>query len=302
MATPNKFLEQPARGSNVGVWDTPVNNNTGIIDNAFGGVANVSIAAGSVVLSSVQYQCVFINLTGALTGSVNVTFPAVGSFYTLLNQTTGSSLGTITLKTTAAGSQLICAPPGESCDIFTDGPNVRFRDLGRIGTYWDFAGSSVPAWVSGCTIPPYLACVGGTFSSAVYPVLASMIGTTLPDTRGRFRLALDAGTNRVSSAASGVAGNTLFGTGGDQNAQAHAHTASASVTDPTHTHTLSPATTMISGGVIPGGGGSFTQAGQTVNAAATGITVGVTVNSNLSGGSQNMPPTYVGGITLIRAG
>jgi hypothetical protein len=43
-------------------------------------------------------------------------------------------------------------------------------------------GSSVPSWISECTVPPYLVCDGTAFSSAIYPSLAAIIGP-LPDAR-----------------------------------------------------------------------------------------------------------------------
>jgi hypothetical protein len=72
---------------------------------------------------------------------------------------------------------------GQIVDVLNDGSNLRFKNLGGpIGSYWDYAGSSNPAWNSGCTVPPYLNCDGSTFSAATYPSLAVILGsTTLPD-------------------------------------------------------------------------------------------------------------------------
>src|SRR5262245_36342194 len=117
MVTANKYLEQPARGSNVGVWDTPVNNNTGIIDNAFGGLVSIALTNAPVVLSSAQYQCVFITFTGALSGNCAITFPTVGSFYTIQNLTSNTSAFQVTLTTTAVGATVIGCPWGEAFDI-----------------------------------------------------------------------------------------------------------------------------------------------------------------------------------------
>ncbi len=298
--TPNKNLEQPARGSNVGVWDTPVNANTSIIDNSFGGVATIPLVNTPVTLSAAQYQCVFLNFTGAISANIAITLPAVGSFYTIQNLTSNTSAFGITMLTTAAGGQTIGIPPGEPCEIFTDGTNVKYRNLGRVGTYWDYAGSSVPAWVSVCTVPPYLNCDGTAFSSATFPILATILGgTTLPDSKGRLRLTLDQSATRVSSSVSGVAGNTLLAGGGDQQTQQHSHT--ATVTDPGHTHTHNVSTVLVSGAgsFFAASGASASPGSMVINSALTGITV---ANSTYGGGgSQNMPPVYVGGLTLIRA-
>lgn len=299
--SPNIQLEEPARGDYVGTWDTPVNNNMTLIDLVAGGVTTISGSAGSITLSGAQFQCNNITFNSTLLASITVTFPtSFKKSYEVYNTCTGSSLFTITLQTTAAGGQAICAIPGEVVGIWNDGTNIRYKSLGhRIGEYWDYAGSSVPNWVSGCSVAPYLMCNGGTFSSSTYPTLSNILGsTTLPDQRGRTRYMLDQGIGRVSSAGSGVTGNTIFAGGGDQLMPTHTH----AVTDPTHFHPQNP-TTVYTGagspaGLVTGGTGAPIQSG-TFNsqAAATGISI----QNAGSGGAQNMPPLLVAGITLIRA-
>jgi hypothetical protein len=305
MTTANKFLEQPARGSNVGVWDTPVNGNTGIIDNSFGGVATIALGGSPVVLSSAQYQCVFLVFNGALSANVAVTFPAVGSFYTIQNLCTASSAFIVTAKTTAGGSQQIGLPFGEACDVFTDGSNVKYRDIGRVGTYWDYAGSSVPSWVTACTVPPYLNCDGTSFSSATYPQLATILGgTTLPDLRGRYRAYLNQGTGRITSGTGGIDGNTILASGGVQGVTLSSQNIPpVPINDPGHTHSLTNGTNILafSAGVGPEG----------INPGINAPIVNITVNSNTTGISAGnnsptavatLPPSAIGGLSLIRAG
>jgi hypothetical protein len=296
--TPNIQLEEPARGDDVGTWDTPVNSNMTELDLCLGGIATISAAAGSVVLSATQLQSRMLTFNSTLAASITVTLKT--SFvkdYIVQHIATGSSAFTITLQTTAAAGQAVSIPPGEATTVFNDGTNIKFTSLARVGSYWDYAGSSVPAWVSGCTVPPYLACTGGAVSSATYPVLFSMIGATLPDSRGRGRMYLDAGVGRVSSAASGVAGNTLFAGGGDQLMPTHSH--SNSLSDPGHSH-IANLFNLVNGGTRFGGtdGGSLALT-DTVGSAVTGISI---TNANAGTGvAANMAPTFVGGITLIRA-
>ena len=312
--TVNKNLNQMINGSNVGVWDGPTNSNWGIVDTSLGGTAVVPVAGSNVVLSPTQYQSVFINFTGALSASITVTFPAILSgFYTVQNLTSNSSAFGITLNTTAAGGQAIGMSPGEPVDIFSDGTNIKYRDLGRIGTYWDYAGSSVPAWVVNCTVPPYLNCDGTAFSSATYPILATILGTnTLPDSRGRFRAALNAGTARLT-AANSINGDVRFSGGGNELLMAHRH--AASIYDAGHTHSVSittiPGNSFVSigsganGTTAPGNNVAYGVAAQADN-AGTGVRGwdGGSFDTTYlagSGGSQNVPPGYIGGITLIRA-
>lgn len=299
--TPNIQLNEPARNDDVGTWDTPVNSNMTLIDLVAGGIATIPLNNSPVVLSAAQFQASTITFNSTLTGSVAITFPT--SFtkpYTVGHLCTGSSAFVITLGTTATGGQVICCPPGEFIECFNDGANLKFKNLGRIGAYWDYAGSSVPAWVSGCTVLPYLNCDGTTFSGTIYPTLAAMIGTTLPDSRGRARFTMNQGTSRITSTSVGGAGpdgNSLFSTGGDQLAQAHSH----SITDPGHNHSFNNNPVWTGQTTGNGGSGNAAPAGVQQTTIASNVT-GISVNTALSGAGQNMPPTYIGGLTLIRAG
>ena len=151
-------------------------------------------------------------------------------------------------------------------------------------------------------------CYGQTLSRTAQSQLFGVIGVTygvgdgsttynLPDLRGRVVAGLDnmGGTpaNRLTAGVSGVAGTTLGGTGGNQNAQADTLTAVSTVTDPGHLHTFGH----------PGGdgatvGGVDTWTGPSVNTsstdeATTGITVATTVSSALTGNSQNVQPVMM---------
>jgi len=287
-----------------------VNGDFVALDGFQGGVQTIGLGSSPVTLTvpagftatpsagPTQAQNAVLRLTGVLTSAVTITLPMPG-YYIVENLTTGAFV--VTLRAVTA-TQVIGIDQGMCQHIYNDGANVRFVNLPQIGSYLDLAVSTVPAWISSCTVPPYLLCDGSVFSAVTYPVLNTKLGgTTLPDARGRARYALDGGTNRVTSAGSGVAGNTILTGGGDQLSQAHAHT--NSISDPGHNHIQQAQTLYNANGPAVGGGtGAFQNAvpGTVTSTSTTGI--GVTVNSNLSGGSQNMPPLYVGGITLIRAG
>lgn len=212
--TPNIQLEEPARGDDVGTWDTPVNNNMTLLDLVSGAINTISLNNSPVVLSAAQFQSKNITFNSTLTGSVAITFPT--SFiksYQIRNICTGSSAFVIALGTTATGGKAICAPPGESIEVVNNGTDLYFHNLGRIGSYWDYGGSSVPAWVSGCSVAPYLNCDGTTFSSATFPQLAVILGgNTLPDRRGTAGYTLNQGTGRLTTASGGLDGNTIFAT------------------------------------------------------------------------------------------
>ena len=101
--TTNKALTTPANGSNVGTWDVPVNANFTAIDTAFGGKATISTTGGTTVLTSAQYQPLFLVITGVLTSNAIIQFPSgVGGQWVVLNSTTGSF--TVTFSSASGGA------------------------------------------------------------------------------------------------------------------------------------------------------------------------------------------------------
>ncbi len=299
--TPAKGLEQVARGGDLGTWDTPTNSNWAVVDAALGQVATIPLNNSNVVLSTPQYQSNLITFNSTLTASVSITFPtSFTGFYSVQNLCTGIGSFVITLQTTAAGGQLICAPPGEIVDVFNDGTNLKYRNLGRIGEYMDIAvpAVAVPSWIASCTVPPYLHCGGGTFSAATYPVLNVILGgNTLPDSRGRTRYSFDNGTGRITSVIGGP--NTVGSGGGDQFLQQHLHNNTVTINDPSHVH--GGAQTSI-GNKFQGGLNPIADTAANTAAAFTGITATHNAANTGSGSAQNMPPLYIGGLTFIRAG
>lgn len=305
--TVNTSMSVPIRGTDIGTWDVPVNGNFSSLDAMMGGVTTVALTSSPVTLLSSQALVNVIRLTGTLTSStVTVTLPGIYKSWTLDNQIVNSPSSFAVTLISTSGTSIIGCPPGTQ-DVFYDGSTVNYRNLGRVGEYWDYAAATVPTWVTASTKPPYLNCNATTFSSATYPILANLLGTvTLPDSRGKSRFALDQGAGLVSSAGSGIAGGTVGATGGSQFVQNHNHLYS----DPGHTHAITwghngvgqPLIVYTGGGsngYSPGANFSFNLAGDALNsAAAVGITIS---NSSFGGTGQNMPPAYMGGITMIRA-
>ncbi len=316
--TPNIQLEEPARGDYVGTWDTPVNANMTLIDLVVGGNVAISLNNSPVVLASGQFQSKTITFNSTLTGNVTITFPtSFTKSYEIQNLCTGSSAFVITLATTAAGGQAICCPPGEIIEMINDGANIKYKNLDRVGRYWDYGGSSVPAWVSGCTVAPYLNCDASAFSSATFPQLATILGTTtLPDFRGRVPGFLNQGTGRITTAGGGVDGNTAYASGGAQtNTIAAGNLAELGVTD-NHRH-FAEASDQGYPSVV-GAAGSFVSASpgapnnlllaagaQALNVTITSLTASGSIRVNVGGANTpitNLPPMAVGGIRMIRAG
>lgn len=300
--TTNKILAQPTRGSDSGTWDTPVNGNMGIIDASFGGVTALTLSNSNVALSTAQAQNAFLVLSGTLSANVTITFPGgIGSFFFVQhNALTTTSSFVVSLVSTASGSVTIGLPPGEFSHVGLNGTTgPALMSLPHVGTYWQFGGSAVPAWVSACTTPPWLNCTGGTFSSATYPQLATYLnGNTLPDTRGSAFFTLDQGTGRNSGTFLAQGGNANM-TLSAANLPAHNHP----VSDPGHIHTWTGWTTgqvNANGGGNAGAGGSNPAQVNNTSNATTGLTVSNSTYANTS--FSILPPGYIGGITMIRAG
>ena len=309
--TVNRGFAQPTRGSDVGTWDVPLNGNSSLLDTITGGIASISVTTGDTALNSAQLACGTISVSGTLVTSASITFPAIQGWWSIENLTTGAFA---LIVRAGSATTSIGVPQGEITDIQVNGNIVKYRNLGRIGSYLDLSLSSIPPWIAQSTVPPYLLCDGSSFSSGAYPYLASILGgTTLPDLRGRARFYLNGGTNRITSAGSGINGDAILSAGGDQNLQGHSHTGSGTTgaDSPDHTHTNIPgeASNFVRGtgvtGIGPGGtGGQSVYAWPATSGASTrhAHTFSFTTSTSGSGGSQNMPPSAIGGITLIRAG
>lgn len=323
----NMAIEELGTGDAVGTWSVNTNSNWSITDQGFGTAASISLAGGSVTLSTAQTRSAHLIFTGALPASVNVTIPSLssspgttisGRYFTVQNLCTNSSLYTVTLKSTVSGMQSICIPPITATDVILEGTggssvgSVKFRNLGPIGTFWDYAGSSVPAWVSVSTVPPYLLCDGTTFSSATYPQLALVLGgTTLPDARGRTRFSLNSGTGRITAGSGGLDGDTnLSGGGAQATTLSSANIPPVPINDPTHQH-FSVSGGAASGGIAGGNyiaavGATYVLQGTTAAGPSAGLTslaaTGITAGNGSPTAFPAIPPGYVGGITMIRAG
>jgi hypothetical protein len=318
--TSNLGVEKPGAGDYVGTWDSPVNSDFDVFDQAAGTIQAIDLSGGSVILSTTQIRSANLKFIGALPSNVTVTVSALssapgttisGRSWIMQSQCSNSSAYTITVASTVAGQKTICMPHYNPMSILLEGTNsseagsVKFANLPMVGTFWDFIGSSVPNWVSGCTVPPYLNCDGTSFSSATYPALATILGgTTLPDSRGRFRATLNQSQSRITSGSStgGVDGNTNLSAGGAQTTTLSSQNMpSILITDPGHNHPTSSGASYVTNASsvasisITGGGAALGIS--SARTATTGITAGSTSPTNFS----NIPPAYIGGLTLVRS-
>lgn len=321
--TSNRSLNIPTTGSDVGTWGTSLNNNFTYIDQLFGGVVTKSLTgvSGNLTLSASDVQYGVIRLTGTLGANVTVVLPTASNIYTI-EAIPSSITGAFTITAAMASGAVVGLPPGIPTQIFTDGANTKFYNPPLPGTYWDYAGSSTPAWITACTNAPWLACDGSAVSRSTYSYLFNAIGTTfgtgdgsttfnLPDTRNRARVSVMSSGARLTSAVSGIDG-TVVGSGGStvesttlNTSQIPAHTHPATVTDPGHLHSFS-AGLLIAGGLGVGfsssGNSRDTNAGSLTSTLTNTTGITVSVNANVGGGTAhtNVQPTIVAGLTFIK--
>ena len=307
-STNRAYLLQTA-GENPGTWglDPGLNGNFNIVDKNLGGVTTVALTSSNVTLSATQYANGTIVLSGTLTANVNVIFPPVEGWWTIINNTTGSFVANIV---PVGGTQSIVVEQGAIADILFQGTTAKFRNLPPVGTYLDLIDATVPLWISSCTIPPYLLCDGSSFSAVTYPYLSAKLGgTTLPDLRGRSRFYLNGGTSRITTAGSGIDGDTRLAAGGSQTvtlitANLPAYTPSGTLGS--FTLTLPTRSITTNTGSVPV---ATNTANQTTGNQDILSTFGGSITGSFTGTAQGgtstavnkMPPAAISGITLIRA-
>lgn len=315
--TVNRALIIPNTGDLPGTWGSDaLNPDLVAVDGILGGAATISLTNANVTLTApagftatpspgpTQSQNAFINLNGTLTGSCVITFPMPG-FYLVNNRCV---VGNFVVYLEAAGAaNAICAPPGEVVQVFSDGTNMWYVGLDRVGAYMDIAATAVPNWISLCSVPPYLNCNGATFSAATYPALAAILGgTTLPDARGKTRFTLNQGSGILEQAGgTGINGDALLATGGNTVlSQANLPNVAFTISGSAAAQDLTVRWLNVA---LNGGGSSVL----TISGSQSGVNTSAATNSPsavsgtaASGGSgaSYVPPGYVGGLTLIRAG
>lgn len=281
----------------------------------FGGVLNLSLGAATTVTLSlpsgsiavgagpVQSQNALIRFTGTLTGNAVFTLGMPGR-YIFHNACT---VGTNYIQIASSGAGNACGlPPGQKVTLFHDGTNIDFVDTMPVGAPLDLHGAtSMPAWMTACTVLPYLIKDGTTYNISTYPALGALLGSTyggngvttfaVPDERARMRIGLDTGsTGRLTPSVS-VDGTVLGSAGGDQNPQAHRHT--VTLNDPGHRHDFTGVAFQNAGGA----GSSFFLVSQvTTHTDSTTTNISVSLATTFTGLWGNVPPAIVSHLALIK--
>jgi microcystin-dependent protein len=261
-----------------------------------------------------------LKFTGTLTADVTVTLPTPG-MWVIDNQTVAGAF--VLIFRGATSTQVVGAPPGEIFEIYNDGANVRFVGLGRMGKleFWEGI-TSMPRWVTECTVKPYLYCDGtASYLISDYPQLGARNGSSfggngittfgVPDLRGRLPLAYDGTGTRITAALCGVNGQTMGAAGGvSGEALARAYlpntVVAVSVSDPGHNHAVNGVAILAGGNNNNGGGGGAFGAVTSSSGTTTASSfTGISASFNLNGGVtqtvlSNLPPAQVAGIWVVK--
>lgn len=329
-STVNGGLIIPNTGDLPGTWaSAALNPDFVALDGQLYGVQTISASNSAIVLTSpanftptpsggpTQAQNAVLRFTGVLTANVQVTLPLPG-FYIVENLTTGSFV----LSFRALGSgDVIGIDQGEVQHIYNDGTNVKFVNLGRIGASEIWAGlSGMPAWVTACTVPPYLLCDGSVYSFSTYPYLGARLKGAfggngistfgVPDLQGRVPLPYDGTGSRITPAGSGLNGQTIGAALDKQTntlltANLPPYTPSGTISGNTTTAGLNNLAIILGNGTTSAVGGGAVGAITTPAGVTTQIGVEGTLNGTAQGGTStpvnNVQPSQVTGIAVIRA-
>jgi microcystin-dependent protein len=330
--TVNGGLIIPNTGDLPGTWGSAALNPDFVaLDGQLYGVQTISASNAPIVLSSpsgftptpsggpTQAQNAVLRFTGSLSANVKVTLPLPG-YYIVENLTTNNNF---VLSFAAVGSgQVVGIEQGETVHVYNDGTNVKFVNFGRIGHTEIWAGvTALPGWVTACTARPYLLCDGSVYNFSDFPYLgAKLLGqfggngiTTfgVPDLRGRMPLPYDGTGTRITAGGCGINGQTL-GAALDQ--QTVAITAlqvptitsngnnTITVTGPTQGTIYGSCNNIV--GITGGSGGNTTGVnGANLNSFQFSGTTNIGVTSSNTGGQghNNVQPSQVTGIAVIRA-
>jgi microcystin-dependent protein len=225
-----------------------------------------------------------VSLTNALlpaSGGTGITSLGTGVATALGQNVTGSGGAVLAASPTLTGTPL--APTAAAGTNTTQIATTAFVTQNAVLT------GVLLMWPTSTAPTGYLNCAGAAVSRTTYAALFAVIGTTFGVGDGSTTFNLPNYTSRMPY------GTTIGATGGSANAVvvSHTHTATSSVSDPGHAHSLPSVFYQSSPNGFAGAGG----VGQVVNATGgqvTGVTVATSVSTEgVSGTNANLPP-YLG--------
>ena len=338
--SPNLAIELMGAGDQAGNWGSTTNTNLGtLIEQAISGYTTYSCTGGTDTLAmtngaSATARNMYIVLSG--TGGGTLVVPTNNKLYFIYN----SNALAVTVKVSGqtgvsvpAGAKISLVCNGTDVVVATNYmvnatlPSATLSSPTLTGTpvaptaavgtsttqvattaFVQNAGltGEIKMWGVSSAPTGYLLCNGAAVSRTTYAALYAVYGTTfgvgdglttfnVPDFSGRMPIGVN-GTYTLASTG-GSASTTLI----EANLPAHNHSATSTVTDPTHSHPFYA--TVSSYGPRGGAGGEYWGAqpsSSTTSAASTGITVATTTANTGSGTSFTNLPPYLGIYYIIK--
>jgi len=176
--TTNLSLNEPSYNQTSPTWDQPLNNNTTILDAAFGNTTSVALTNSNVTLTSSQLQVMQVKFTGSISANIIITIPAIGGRWTFTNATSGAY--TVTIASAGAGTSVV-APQGYITLMLSDGTNIVLADGGVISggnlATLNVSGNSVLGSTGTTT-----ASVGGKLTLSATPSQLSLVLQNIAET------------------------------------------------------------------------------------------------------------------------
>ena len=311
--SPDLRIELIANGEKTGTWGTITNLNLGtIIEDAIAGAATVTTSSSAQALTVFngaqdEARCSTLILNTVAASNYSVYVPPVPKLYVVKNTSATYTCtlyaSTVAGNTTAAGSG-ITVPTSTSMLVRCDGTNIvdqtnYVSGALAVGGNFSVAGTATgvtpasgdsstkfatTAFVAGATGTSFPS--GGIiiWNGSVASIPAGWVlcngSSGTPDLRDRF--VVGAG----SSYAVGATGGTA-----DAIVVSHSHSASSSVNDPGHNHTIGFQNYTIDSNA--GSAGLVRQGSSNTSTQTTGISVSTSISSTGSSGTNaNLPPYY----------
>jgi hypothetical protein len=311
--SPDLRIELIANGEKSGTWGTITNLNLGtIIEDAIAGAATVTTSSAAQALTvsngaQDEARCSTLILNTVAASNYNVYVPPVPKLYVVRNTSASYTCtlyaSTVAGNTTAAGSG-ITVPTSTSMLVRCDGTNIVDQTNYISGALAVGGNFSVTGTATGVTpaggdnstkfaTTAFVQSIAGTsFPSGGIILWNGSVGSIpagwylcngsngTPDLRSRF--VVGAGSTYAVGATGGTA---------DAIVVSHSHSASSSVNDPGHNHTIGFQNYTIDAN--SGGQGLVRQGTSNTSTVSTGISVSTSISSTGdSGTNANLPPYY----------
>jgi hypothetical protein len=306
-------IELIGAGEQDGTWGDTTNSNLGtIIEAAITNVVDISFSNANYTLSANnglpdEARNAVLNLIGSNSAQRNLIAPAVEKIYIVKNATGAN----VSVTTNGAGANVV-VQNGETKQVFCDGTNFYESTVvagtGTGSIVYSNAPTIASPTLTGTPVAPTAAVSTDSTQIATTAFVRDIIPAGLISLWSGSVASIPSGwllcdgsngtpnlRNRFIVGAGGDYAVNVTGGSADSIVVSHTHTATSTVTDPGHRHTIETWLGGNGSGTANSGtdgGGPFLDSND-IRTNTTGVTVATTVaSSGSSGTNQNLPPYY----------